>query len=130
MLKWNDDYLIGVEDIDVQHKKLFEIAGRAYELLKNDFYIDKYDKIIEIIEELKDYAVYHFNYEEKYMLSKGYKKFISHKALHDEFIEKVQNTDLNKIDVDQNEYLLTILEFIVNWTKEHILDKDKQIIAG
>lgn len=130
MLKWKDDYLLGIEEIDKQHKKLFEIAGRAYELFKNDIYMDKYDKIVEILEELKDYAVFHFSFEEKYMLNIGYKKFISHKAEHNEFLQKVENTDLNKIDTDQNAYLLSILEFIMNWISEHILQKDKHIAIG
>lgn len=127
MLKWKEEYLIGVKTIDEQHKKLFEIAQRAYDLLKNDIYVDKYDKIINILEELKEYAVYHFNSEEHYMISIGYRKFVSHKAEHNEFINKIKNTDLNKIDVDQDAYLLSILEFIVNWTSEHILRNDKHI---
>lgn len=129
MLKWKDDYLVGVETIDEQHEMLFKIAERAFELFKNDMYVDKYDRIIAIIEELKDYAVYHFKFEEEYMLSIGYKKFLSHKAEHDEFINKVANTDLNKIDIDQNAYLLSILEFVVNWTSDHILQRDKLITA-
>lgn len=129
MLKWKDDYLVGVETIDEQHEMLFKIAERAFELFKNDMYVDKYDRIIAIIEELKDYAIYHFKFEEEYMLSIGYKKFLSHKAEHDEFINKVANTDLNKIDIDQNAYLLSILEFVVNWTSDHILQRDKLITA-
>lgn len=129
MLKWKEEYVIGVDQIDEQHEMLFKIAERAFTLLKSDMYVDKYDKIITIIEELKDYAVYHFRSEEEYMLSIGYRKFLSHKAEHDEFINKVTNTDLNKIDVDQNAYLLSVLEFVVNWTSEHILQRDKLITA-
>lgn len=127
MIKWKDEYLIGIENIDEQHKKLFEIAGRAFELLKNDMYVDKYDRIVAVLGELKDYTVYHFKSEEEYMLSIGYKRFLSQKADHEEFIEKITSIDLKKIDVDQNAYLLSILEFIVNWTSEHILLKDKLI---
>lgn len=130
MLKWKEDYLIGVEEIDKQHEKLFEIAGRAYDLLKNDMYIDKYDKIIQILDELKDYAAYHFKSEEEYMLSIGYKRYFSQKVAHDEFIHKIQNIDLNKVDADQNAYLLSILEFIVNWVSEHIILNDKLITAN
>jgi hemerythrin len=130
MLKWKNDYLIGVPEIDAQHQKLFEIAGRAYELLRKDFYTDKYDKIVEIIEELKDYAVYHFRFEEQYMLSINYRRFLSQKAEHEEFIQKLENTDLSKIDNDQDAYLMSILEFIVSWTAEHIIEKDKLITAS
>ena len=124
MLKWKDDYLVNVKTIDDQHKVLFEIAGRTFELLKNDMYLDKYDRILEMLNELKEYAIYHFKSEEEYLLSIGYKKFLSHKAEHDEFIQKVNDVDLKRIDVDQNAYLLSVLEFIVNWISEHILQKD------
>lgn len=130
MLKWKDDYLIGIEAIDNQHKKLFEIAERAYDLLKNDMYIDKYDKIVEILDELKDYTAYHFKYEEEYMLSIKYKRYFSQKVAHDDFINKIQNIDLNKIDTDQDAYLLSILDFIINWISEHIIRTDKLITAN
>lgn len=129
MLRWKDDYLIGVEEIDNQHKKLFEIGEKAYDLLKNDMMIDKYDRIIEVLNELKEYAVFHFKSEEEYMLSINYKRFFSHKIEHDKFIKTVSDVDLNKVDEDQNAYLLSILEFVVNWTGEHILQNDK-LIAG
>lgn len=127
MLKWKDEYLVGVDKIDEQHKKLFEIAGKAYDLLKNDFYTDKYGKILEILEELKQYTIFHFKSEEEYMLSIGYKRFLSQKVEHDEFINKISNIDLKNIDVDQDKYILSILEFIVNWIGDHIIQKDKLI---
>ena len=53
IIKWKEEYSLGVEKIDQQHRKLFEIAGRAYELLKDELRIDKYDEIVAILEELK-----------------------------------------------------------------------------
>lgn len=128
MLKWKDEYVIGIDIIDEQHKMLFEIAQKAYELLTNDIYVDKYDRILNVIGELKDYAIYHFKCEEEYMLKIGYKRFLSQKVEHDEFIKKVNDIDFNKIDENQDAYLLSILDFIVDWTSEHILQKDKLIM--
>lgn len=125
MIKWKEDYIIGVDKIDEQHKKLFEIANKAYELLKNEFCIDKYDRIVEILDELKEYTVYHFKSEEEYMISIGYKKFLSHKVEHDEFIKKINNIDFKSIDEDQDRYLLETLEFVVSWISSHILGRDK-----
>jgi hemerythrin len=34
MIKWQDSYKTGVEKLDSQHRRLFEIANEAYELLK------------------------------------------------------------------------------------------------
>lgn len=129
MVKWEDKYCLRIEAIDEQHKQLFEIAGRIYELLKNELITDKYDNIIEIIDELKNYTIYHFKAEEEYMQSIGYKKFLSHKVAHNDFLDKMENVDLNKIDNGHNEYLIGILDFVCEWLVEHILKEDKQIVA-
>ena len=129
MIKWKDDYLLGVEEIDLQHKELFRIASDAYELLKNEFYTDKYDRVIKIIEELKSYAVLHFQSEEKYMASIGYKKLLSHKVIHNDFIEKVSKIDLGKMDENQDEYLSSIIMLVVDWIENHILGTDRQYIS-
>ncbi len=129
MVKWQDEYCLGVESIDEQHKELFNIANRIYELLKNKLITDKYDHIVEIIEELKKYTVYHFEAEEEYMKSIGYKKFLSQKVAHNDFLEKIDSIDLEKIDNGHNEYLLGILDFVCNWLVEHIIKDDKLIVT-
>lgn len=127
MIKWKEEYTIGVEHIDEQHRKLFEIAGRAYEVMRDSLSVDKYDQIMAILHELKEYTVYHFNSEEEYMQSIGYKKFLSHKVEHNDFIEKINSIDLDKIDEEQDKFILELLDFIVNWIDKHILGMDKMI---
>lgn len=127
MIKWKDDYSIGVKLIDEQHRQLFAIAGRAYDLLKDDFRTDKYDQILSILEELKQYTKYHFESEEGYMMNINYRKLLSHKVVHDDFIEKINNIDLRRVDDDQEKYLLDILKFVVDWIDKHILGMDKLI---
>lgn len=128
MIRWKEEYKLGVDLIDDQHKKLFEIADRIFLLLKNDYSVDKYDKLIEILLELKEYTIFHFKSEEEYMLQIGYKKFFSHKVEHAEFIEKINNVDYEKLDNNQNNYSLELLDFIVNWIDKHIMETDKLII--
>ncbi len=129
MIQWKESYRLGIDEIDDQHKKLFEIANRAYELLKNDFVTDKYDRIVSIIEELKDYTVYHFSFEENYMASINYRKLLSHKVIHDDFIAKISEVDLDNVDENQDEYLMGILDFVVEWIEQHILGTDKLIVS-
>lgn len=130
MFNWKQDYVLNVNVIDEQHKKLFAIAARAYGLLKNDLRTDKYDEIVAILGELKDYTIFHFKTEEEYMMSIGYKKLLSHKVYHNDFIESINNADLSKIDKNQDEYIMELLGFVAKWIDEHILEQDKLIIAG
>lgn len=129
MIEWKDEYALGIESIDEQHKKLFEIADRIYDLIQNTILMDKYDAIVEIINELKDYTIYHFAAEEEYMKSIGYKKLLSQKVAHDDFLHKVEEIDFEKIDNGQNAYLLETLDFVVEWLGQHILKEDKLIVG-
>jgi hemerythrin len=129
MLVWKDEYSIGVPLIDEQHQHMFEIGNSAYELLKDDFCTDMYDGVVEIIKELKEYTKLHFKTEEEYMLSIKYNKYFSQKVEHDDFIQKINEVDFDKVDDNPKKYIEDILGFVFNWTLDHILQKDKLIKA-
>ena len=127
MLHWKDDYAIGVEIIDEQHKHLFEIGNKIYDLLENYLLDDKYDKVVTIIQELGEYTKYHFKTEEDYMLQIRYPKYFSQKVEHDDFIKKIEEIDLKDLDQNQEKHIRDILTFVFQWVLEHILKKDKLI---
>ena len=81
---------------------------------------------MEVIDELKDYAKYHFDHEETYMTSIKYKGFVS-ESVHDDFIEKINQYDSEIVDEQQRESLLDLLEFLTSWLVEHIYKQDKLI---
>lgn len=124
MLNWKDDYAIGVETIDEQHKHLFVIGNKIYDLLENYLLPDKYDKIIEIVTELKEYTIYHFKTEEEYMLQIKYPGYFKQKVAHDDFIKVVESIDFSGIDQDQEGHIRKLLEFIFGWIVDHILKSD------
>lgn len=127
MYEMKEEFKTGIDFIDEQHSRLFEIADEAYTLLKNDFTIDKYDKVVELIDELKDYTIFHFKSEEDYMDSINYKRRFTQKIEHDAFIKKLDEVDYKSIDSDPDKYILKILEFLNQWLTGHILHNDKLI---
>jgi len=124
MFEMKEKYKTGISLIDSEHKKLFEIGERAYQLLKDPYEMDKYDKIVGVIEELTEYTIYHFKDEEKYMESINYKRLFTQKIDHAGFIEKLQGVNLNKVDENQDEAIMGILTFLNDWLINHILEKD------
>ena len=127
MYEFKEEYKTGIDFIDEQHKVLFEIADKTYNLLKNDFTLDKYDKIVALIEELQNYTVFHFNAEEKYMESINYKRMFTQKIEHAAFIKRIKDVDFSKIDKDQDEYIISILQLLNDWLTGHIFENDKLI---
>lgn len=127
MFEMKEEYKIGVDTIDEQHRKLFEIAEMAYQTFKDEYSPDKYDNIVAILKELKEYTVIHFASEEDYMKEIGYKKLFTQKIEHDDFIEKLAEVNLDEIDENQDEYLIQLLDFLNKWLVSHIIEKDKLI---
>lgn len=127
MYEFKEEYKTGIDFIDEQHKVLFEIAEETYNLLKNEFTLDKYDKIVSLIKELQDYTIFHFTAEEEYMKSINYKRMFTQKVEHDAFIKRINDVNFSKIDEDQDEYIISILQLLNDWLTGHIFSNDKLI---
>jgi len=125
--EFTEEYLTGIEMIDREHKTLFGIVERADQLIKSFDASSGYDKITEILDELKDYTKEHFSDEEEYMESIHYEGLSAQKRAHEAFIDKLENINLNEVDDDPEEYLQQLLEFLLGWLINHILYTDKKI---
>ncbi len=121
---WKESYSVNVAEIDRQHRKIFEIGARISELaeLKGDY--DYYDEIMLILEELKDYTVYHFSFEEKLMKQYGYDEYESQQIEHSFFIKKLERILRKDIDAQQNETINEMVMFVADWITAHILKRD------
>lgn len=124
IFKWKDNFSTGIEEIDKQHKRLFEIGGDIYDLATLKDGQDHYDEIMALITSLKDYTIYHFGFEESLMKKYNYTEIGEHKKQHDRFVEKLIDIEAQDIDARQEKVVLEILDFIVNWISSHILGSD------
>lgn len=132
MYEMKDEYLTGIEFIDNEHRRLFEIAEETYQLKNAEFIPDKYDQIKSLLNELKEYTALHFAHEEEYMQSIGYKKLFTQKIQHEAFIHWLEEHEFNSVDEeyeDQDAVIDNILKYLTDWLVSHILETDKQIPA-
>ena len=127
MFEMKDEYLVGIEMIDEEHRKLFEIAERTYQLLHNDYLSDKYDNISDILQELKDYTIEHFRHEEEYMAKIQYKRMFTQKMQHRAFIQKLEEYSSWNLDRSQDDVIQDIFKFLTDWLTKHIYESDKLI---
>ena len=125
--EFSEEYYIGLELIDNEHRTLFEIIAEAQKLIEDEFIPDKYDNIMDIIRKLTEYTRIHFEDEEKYMESIGYEGLEVQKRAHSAFVSRLQEIEKDEIDDNQQEYLTDLMEFLYTWLVQHILKLDKQI---
>lgn len=120
----------GIELIDSEHARLFEIIREVADVIDSQTLYDKYDEIIRLLEELKDYTEFHFRDEEEYMTSIAYPGLDGQKRAHAVFVDKLVNInleELEEIDEHQDEYLTGLIDFLLGWLTEHILKVDKLV---
>ena len=127
MYEMKYEYLTGIRMIDEEHRRLFEIAEELYQLCQNTLLHDKYDQLVTVLDELKNYTHLHFSHEEAYMESIQYKKIFTQKIQHNAFCEKLDAIKLEEMDEHQEETLEALLSFVTDWLIHHILETDKQI---
>lgn len=124
---FTDKYVTGVEFIDEEHKKLFEIIAEAKSLISAELLHDKYDEIINILNELREYTKEHFQDEERFMERMQYSRLDAQKRSHEAFVEKLTNINLEEVDDNQQQYLEELMDFLLGWLINHILGSDKLI---
>jgi hemerythrin len=113
--------------VDEEHKKLFDIIRETNDVIHAELLHDKYDAIINILNELKEYTVIHFSDEEKYMESISYEGLELQRIAHNAFVDRLNEIDLNDMDDNQSEYLDDLIEFLLGWLINHIQKMDKKI---
>lgn len=127
---FTDTYLTNIPIIDKEHKELFRIIGDVYRVMTDELALDKYDEIVRLLDELKEYTKFHFQDEELYMESIRYDGLEAQKRAHEAFVSRLEEMDLDHIDENQQETLEDLMEFLTEWLVNHILHSDKKIGKG
>lgn len=126
MFEFTDDCKIGIEQLDSEHKYLFDLINKVYILVTTDYHSDYYHQLKELLAELDNYAEQHFANEEAYMMQIRDPELILQRSQHAFFREKVLMLDLINIDEshDQQQVLSELVSFLGKWLYRHILSSD------
>ena len=127
MYTMKPEYYTGIEFVDKEHTRLFELAQETHDLLYNDLLQDKSDRIVHLVSELIDYTKVHFAHEEAYQKSTNYAYIKEHALQHRQFEDSLLEIDLDEIEHDfetQNDTVEQLLEFLINWLINHIQKVD------
>ena len=120
-LEWKDEYNIGIKEIDIQHRGIFDMISK---LFKTRQYEPEGKFFFLTLDKLQEYAKIHFLTEERYMREAEYPRLIEHQQLHEEFLTEIEKLmrDLEKKDQETENM---ILDYLKNWYMSHILGIDR-----
>ena len=124
LFDWKDNYSMGIAEIDTQHQKLFDIINHLYDLMRQSQAVTL---IKPILQELTDYAAYHFSTEEKYFVKFQYPEMESHIREHLAYKQKINDFVL-EADHPDGTIPFTLMNFLSDWWVNHIIGVDKHYI--
>lgn len=121
-IKWKKEYSVNVEEIDNQHKEYLKIVNELYDAI---YMRRTREKLSEILDELINYADYHFSTEEKYFRKFNYPQAKEHIVEHRRFSEKMEGL---KKDFKNREIEISfeLVDYLENWLLEHLAEQDKK----
>ncbi len=118
---WKEEYSVGVEMFDNQHKKLFACLNDLGEAINE---VQEHAVLTQIIRDLIDYTRVHFRDEEANLQLynvPGYKKHKNeHEILSKQVVDYALEFAVNK------ELAIQVMSFLKDWIIDHILGTDKE----
>lgn len=129
MIQFTEDCLIGIEQLDNEHRHLFDLLNQAMNLVEDYRDGDNYDEIRTLINELDEYVETHFEHEEAYMLEIRDPELPAQRIQHNLFRNRVHNWYFKGLDSseEQLELLTEMIQYMMKWLYGHILGSDTLI---
>lgn len=123
---WGAHFVTGLTEVDEQHHHLVDIINQFSSLLaKNVIHAEDVDRLYN---QLADYAIYHFQEEEKLMSEvKVDALLLNHQIeMHKGFMDEVTSIYAS-ISPDKLDQASTFLKFLIHWLAYHILAEDQDM---
>ncbi len=120
--RWKDEYSVGIELFDNQHKKMFGYLNDLNSALADD---EEKKVLAKILLGLITYAKDHFKDEEVNLKKYNYPEYKEHKKEHEELTKEVLRfaEDFKKGNQD---ITMDVIYFLIKWTVDHIEGSDKK----
>ena len=124
LIKWDDSFLIGIEELDFEHKSLIEDINLLHkELVEHD---DK-NSIERCLGDIFVRIQAHFALEEHAMKEHEYPYYDEHKREHNKLLDEYTRNMIRYLNDPASDLGHPIEDHLKLWIVGHILDSDKKM---
>ena len=123
-IKWTDDLNTAIEVIDKQHMRIVDYIND----LENAHQKQDKEAVRQVLDDLVDYTLSHFAFEESLQEEAGYKYCKPHKKVHELFVRRVNEyMEPFKLGDDVSAEIHKLLS---SWLINHIKRDDADYVAA
>lgn len=114
---WSDDFVLGNDTFDSQHRQLIDLINRTTDFLERG---GTQEETFFVLQSLQEYAWTHFGAEEVYMTEIGFPGHADHVQRHRDFINRVMDLQ-SRLFSGEEGVLRELCEFLNFWLIDHIV---------
>ena len=123
LIEWDNSLSVGNDKIDRDHGALIGIINKLYCQVHDD---NGRCDIADILTELSDYIVYHFDYEEQIMRRHHYPNSDDHVKEHGDLIKGLDAL-VYEFETSPNTVTQDTLKFLKHWLIDHVTGCDMKL---
>ena len=124
LLQWDDSFLIGIDELDYEHKVLIDDINRLHEELARH---DEKSEIERCLGDIHARMRAHFALEERVMKEHGYEFFDEHKREHEALLDSYTEDMVQFLNDTGDSASTPIKDSLKHWVVDHILTSDKKM---
>lgn len=124
-MEWTGQFSVGVDAIDGQHQHFFTLINTLHAAFHRG---EGESELRQTIEELADYAAFHFQSEENLLREIKFPLILNHEDEHARLTAKIQEFR-DKLSSGNFAITVPLMDFMKQWLSGHILGSDKKYAA-
>ena len=124
LFNWDDSFLIGIEELDHEHKVLIDDINRLHEELNRQ---GNKSGIEQCLGDIYARMQAHFALEEHVMKEHGYKFYDEHKREHNKLLDSYTEYMMQFLDDTSASSSNPIEDNLKYWVIQHIINSDKKM---
>ncbi|MFZ1087100.1 MAG: bacteriohemerythrin [Terracidiphilus sp.] len=122
LMTFGQNFSVGVQAVDSQHKVLFDIINELHAAMMKG---QAQSLTGPLLKKLADYTRNHFSAEEAMMASAKYPALEAHKNKHRDLVKQVEDY-VERYEKGEITINLHLLNFLRDWLTNHIQKVDKE----
>jgi len=125
LIEWTDDLNTGIQVIDNQHQRIVEYINKLDHAKSHH----SREEVGDVLDELVDYTLSHFAFEESLMEESGYAFINAHKKVHQLFVKRVADYQQRfKMGEEiEDELMHTLRAWLINHIKNDDQDYSEDV---
>lgn len=122
LMKWTDDLLLHIDELDDQHRHLFLLINRLIVHTRTNA---PREELLSLIQALLTHTLAHFRTEENHMENAHYPLALPHSKEHLEFTHTIQEF-IKDYDNGEEGLSTRMLTFLRHWWVFHVAKSDQE----